>query len=42
MTYSVLSHLQWIHLDANTLEKMPRKTEEKKIVLICADMALNR
>ena len=33
MNYSVLSRFQWICLDANILEKMLRKTEEK-IVLV--------
>ena len=40
MNYSVLSHLQWIHLDANILEMMPRNPGEQKIVLVCVDMAL--
>ena len=31
MKQSVLSHLQWIHLDANILEIMPRKTGGKKM-----------
>ena len=30
MNYSMLSRLQWIHLDANILETILRKTEEKK------------
>ena len=30
MNYSALSRFQWIRLDANILEMMPRKTEEKK------------
>ena len=38
MNYSVLSRLQWIRLDTNILETMPRKTEEKKIVLVRVDM----
>ena len=29
MNYSVFSCLQWICLDSNILETMPRKTEEK-------------
>ena len=37
MNYSVLSHFQWIRVDANILETMPRKTEEKKIILVCVD-----
>ena len=38
--YSVLHRLQWICLDANILETMPRKTGEKRIILVCVDMAL--
>ena len=30
MNYSMLSHFQWIRLDANILETMPRKTGGKK------------
>ena len=30
MNYSVLSRFQWIRLDANILEAMLRKTEEKR------------
>ena len=30
MNYSMLSRLQWIHLGANILEALPRKTEGKK------------
>lgn len=30
---------RWIRVDANILEIMPRKTEEKKIVLVCVDLA---
>ena len=33
MNYSVLSRFQWIRLDTNILEKMPRKTGGKKTVL---------
>ena len=40
MNYSVLSHLQWIHLDANILEMMPRKTGDKKIVSVRVDKVL--
>ena len=40
MNYSVLSPLQWIHLDANILEKIPRKTGGvKKVVLEFVNMA---
>ena len=40
MTYSVLSHLQWICSDAYILETMPRKTGEKeKKVLVRVDEA---
>ena len=35
--YSILSHFQWICMDANILETMLRKTEEKKIVLVRVD-----
>ena len=35
LEYSVLGHFQWIRLDANILEKMLRKTEEKEIVFVC-------
>ena len=37
MNYSVLSHF----LDAKILETMPRKTVEKKIVLVRVDTALD-
>ena len=40
MTYRVFSLFQWIHVDGNILETMPRKTEEKKIVLVRVDKAL--
>ena len=40
MNYSMLSQFQWICLDANILETMSRKTWEKKICLVCVDMAL--
>ena len=30
MNYSDLSHFQWIRVDANILETMPRKTEKKR------------
>ena len=39
MNYSDLSRFQWIRVDANVLETMPRKTKEKKIVLVCVDKA---
>ena len=39
MNYSVLSRFQWIRLDANILETMPRKKDEKEIVLLSVDMA---
>ena len=29
MNYSILSHFQWICVDANILETMPMKMEEK-------------
>ena len=38
MNYSVLSRFQWIHVDANILEKMPRKTE--KFVLVRVDKVI--
>ena len=37
MNFSVLSCFQWIRIDANILETMPRKTEEKKIVFVRVD-----
>ena len=39
MNYSMLSCLQWIRLDADILETMPRKMEDggEKIVLVCVD-----
>ena len=40
MNYSVLSCFQWICVDANIFEMMPRKREEKKIVLVHVDKAL--
>ena len=40
MNYSILRRFQWIRVEANNLEIMPRKTEEKKIVLVHVDMAL--
>ena len=30
INYSAFGHFQWICLDANIFETMPRKTEEKK------------
>ena len=42
MNYSVLSRFQWIRLDANILETMPRKTEEEKIVLVRVNMAQDK
>ena len=30
MNYSILNRFQWIRLDANILETMPRNTREKK------------
>ena len=32
MNYSIFGRFQWICVDANILETMPRKTEENKIV----------
>ena len=40
--YCVLSRFQWIHVDANILETMPRKMEKKKIVLVRVDKTLER
>ena len=40
LNYSVLSCLQWIRLDADILETMQRKTEGKKIVLVCVDTSV--
>ena len=34
MNYSVFGRFQWIYMDANILETMPRKTEKKKIVFV--------
>ena len=42
MNYSVFSRFQWIRVDANILETMPRKTEEKKIILVRVDKVLDR
>ena len=42
INYSVLSRFQWIRLDANILETMPRKTEEEKIILVCVNMAQDK
>ena len=39
MNYSILSCFQWIHVDANILEMMLRKTEEKKIIFVRVDEA---
>ena len=41
MNYTILNCLHWLHVDANILKMMPRKTEEKKIVLVRVDKALN-
>ena len=41
MNYSILSRFQWIRWDANILEMMQRKTDEKKIVLVHVDKAQN-
>ena len=35
--YSVFGHFKWIRMDANILETMPRKTEERKIVFARVD-----
>lgn len=40
MNHSVFCHFQWIRLDANILETMPRKTEEKKTVFVRVDEPL--
>ena len=37
MNYSVFGRFQWIRVDADILETMPRKTEEKKIVFVRVD-----
>ena len=37
MNYSIFSRFQWIRMDANILEMMQRKTEEKNIVFVCVD-----
>ena len=36
----LLSRFQWIRLDTNILERILRKTEEKKIVLLHVDKAV--
>ena len=41
VNYSVFSRFQWIRMDTNILGTMPRKMEEKKIVLVRVDKALN-
>ena len=38
--YSALSRSQWICLDANILEVMPRKTGGETIVVVCVNMTL--
>ena len=40
MNKSVLSHLQWICLDANILETLPKQKGENEIGLVYVDMAL--
>ena len=42
MNYSVLSCFQWIRLDADILEMMLRKTEEKKRLFGCVWMKPKR
>ena len=37
MNYSVLGRFQWIDMDANILEIMPRQTEAKKISFVHVD-----
>ena len=40
LNYAVFSRHQWIHVDANILKTMTRRTEKKKIVFARVDGAL--
>ena len=42
MNYSVLSCFQWVRLDANILETMPKKMGGEKTVLGRVDKALEK